>query len=111
MRAPDRHKVLIRLHLLIRGNMIRKAVQYELHRILAAFAAIFKKRLLKNLLFGFECLLRRKNERPVLEGMSGLSARAIASELTIRGIPTARGTAWSAKTVLRVMDRLRIAAQ
>ena len=47
---------------------------------------------------------------PLLEGMSGLSARAIATELTIRGIPTARGATWSAKTVLRVKDRLRIVA-
>ena len=53
---------------------------------------------------------RAESLRPLLEGMSGLSARAIATELTIRGIPTARGATWSAKTVLRVKDRLRIVA-
>ena len=58
-----------------------------------------------------ESAARAESLRPLLEGMSGLSARAIATELTMRAIPTARGAAWSAKTVLRVMDRLRIAAQ
>ena len=56
-----------------------------------------------------ESLARAKSLRPLLEGMSGLAARAIATELTMRAIPTARGAAWSAKTVIRVMDRLRIA--
>ena len=56
-------------------------------------------------------IARAESLRPLLEGMSGLSARAIATELTMRAIPTPRGAAWSAKTVLRVMDRLRIAAQ
>ena len=58
-----------------------------------------------------ESVARAESLRPLLEGMTGLSARAIASELTIQGVPAARGAAWSAKTVLRVMDRLRIAAQ
>ena len=58
-----------------------------------------------------ESAARAESLRPLLEGMTGLSARAIASELTIQGVPAARGAAWSAKTVLRVMDRLRIAAQ
>ena len=58
-----------------------------------------------------DSVARAESLRPLLEGMSGLSARAIASELTIQGVPAARGAAWSAKTVLRVMDRLRIAAQ
>ena len=58
-----------------------------------------------------ESVARAESLRPLLEGMSGLSARAIASELTKRAIPTAQGAAWSAKTVLRVMDRLRIAPQ
>lgn len=53
---------------------------------------------------------RAESLRPLLEGMSGLSARAIASELTIRGIPAARGATWSAKTVIRVLDRLGLAA-
>jgi DNA invertase Pin-like site-specific DNA recombinase len=54
---------------------------------------------------------RAESLRPLLEGMSGLSARAIATELTARAIPNFRGAPWSAKTVIRVMDRLRIAAQ
>ena len=44
---------------------------------------------------------RAESLRPLLEGMTGLSARAIASELTMRGVPAARGATWSAKTVLR----------
>src|SRR6185436_10303610 len=56
-----------------------------------------------------ESAARAESLRPLLEGMSGLSARAIARKLTIQGVPAARGAAWSAKTVLRVMDRLRIA--
>jgi DNA invertase Pin-like site-specific DNA recombinase len=58
-----------------------------------------------------ESVARAESLRCFLEGMSGLSARAIASELTMRGVPAARGATWSAKTVLRVMDRLRIAAR
>jgi DNA invertase Pin-like site-specific DNA recombinase len=58
-----------------------------------------------------ESVARAESLRALLKGMSGLSARAIATELTMRGIPAARGAAWSAKTVLRVMDRLRIAVQ
>ena len=57
-----------------------------------------------------ESAARAESLRPLLEGMSGLSARAIASELTIRGVPAARGAAWSAKTVLRVLGRLGITA-
>jgi DNA invertase Pin-like site-specific DNA recombinase len=57
-----------------------------------------------------ESIARAESLRPLLEGMSGLSARAIAAELTRRAIPTPRAASWSAKTVLRVMDRLRIAA-
>lgn len=58
-----------------------------------------------------ESVARAESLRPLLEGMSGLSARAIAVELTRQSIPTARGVTWSAKTVLRVMDRLGIAAR
>ena len=54
-----------------------------------------------------ESVARAESMRGLLEGMSGLSARAIASELTMRGIPAARGASWSAKTVIRVIDRLR----
>ena len=58
-----------------------------------------------------ESAARAESLRPVLDGMSGLSARAIATELTMRGVPATRGARWSAKTVLRVMARLRTAAQ
>jgi DNA invertase Pin-like site-specific DNA recombinase len=58
-----------------------------------------------------ESVARAESLRPLLETMSGLSARAIATELTMRGIPAARGAVWSAKTVLRVMNRLCVAAR
>ena len=57
-----------------------------------------------------ESTTRAESLRPHLEGMAGLSARAIAAQLTARGVPAARGTVWSAKTVLRILDRLRAAA-
>ena len=57
-----------------------------------------------------ESVARAESMRGLLEGMSGLSARAIATELTMRGVPAARGAVWSAKTVLRVMERLRCPA-
>ena len=58
-----------------------------------------------------ESVARAKSLRPLLEGMSGLSARAIAAELTMRSVPTARGAPWSARTVIRTLNRLRILAQ
>jgi DNA invertase Pin-like site-specific DNA recombinase len=57
-----------------------------------------------------ESVARAESLRPLLEGMSGLSARAIARELTLLAVPTVRGVPWSARTVLRTMDRLRITA-
>ena len=44
--------------------------------------------------------------RPVLVSMVGQSSRAIAEQLTERGIEPPRGGAWSNKTVLRMMARL-----
>ena len=44
--------------------------------------------------------------RPVLTAMSGLSSRAIAQQLTERGVQPPRGGAWSQKTVLRMQARL-----
>jgi len=58
-----------------------------------------------------ESVARAESLRPLLARMSGLSARAIAAELTMQRVPTVRGAGWSAKTVLRVMERLRIPAQ
>jgi DNA invertase Pin-like site-specific DNA recombinase len=48
--------------------------------------------------------------RPVLVELAGLSARAAAAELNSRGVETPTGAAWSAKTVIRVRDRLTKAA-
>jgi DNA invertase Pin-like site-specific DNA recombinase len=44
--------------------------------------------------------------RPVLVELAGLSARAAAAELNSRGVETPTGAPWSAKTVIRVRDRL-----
>jgi DNA invertase Pin-like site-specific DNA recombinase len=49
---------------------------------------------------------------PVLGELTsaGLSARAIAAELTRRRVPTPRGGAWHAQTVLRMLNRLGVGA-
>ena len=52
-----------------------------------------------------ESAARAESLRRLLEGMSGLSARTIARKLTLLAVPTARGAPWSARTVLRTMDR------
>lgn len=44
--------------------------------------------------------------RPVLNSLSTLSATAIAAELNERKIATPTGARWSAKTVIRVRERL-----
>jgi DNA invertase Pin-like site-specific DNA recombinase len=43
---------------------------------------------------------------PVLAELAGISARAAAAELNARGIATPTGAPWSAKTVIRVRERL-----
>jgi DNA invertase Pin-like site-specific DNA recombinase len=48
--------------------------------------------------------------RPVFAELGHLSARAIAAELNARTIATPTGASWSAKTVIRVRDRLALAA-
>ncbi|MCA1469794.1 recombinase family protein [Bradyrhizobium sp. IC3195] len=45
---------------------------------------------------------------PILKEMWELPYREIAQELTERGIPSPRGGAWNAMTVMRVMKRLGI---
>ncbi|QIG50551.1 recombinase family protein [Nordella sp. HKS 07] len=50
---------------------------------------------------------RAKGLRSVLTELEGLSARHIAAELNARGIPTAKGGAWHAATVIRVQNRLK----
>ena len=50
--------------------------------------------------------------RPILEAMRGQPLRAIAEELTDRGIKTPRGgDTWNQVTVMRVMKRLGIAGK
>jgi DNA invertase Pin-like site-specific DNA recombinase len=46
--------------------------------------------------------------KPVLDELHGLSAGALARELNVRGIPSPLGGTWSAKTVIRAMERLGI---
>jgi DNA invertase Pin-like site-specific DNA recombinase len=43
---------------------------------------------------------------PVLDKLSGLSARAAAADLNARKVPTPTGAPWSAKTVIRARARL-----
>jgi DNA invertase Pin-like site-specific DNA recombinase len=49
---------------------------------------------------------RAEGLRSVFEGLSGLSARKAADELNRRGVETPTGAPWSAKTVIRVRERL-----
>jgi DNA invertase Pin-like site-specific DNA recombinase len=48
--------------------------------------------------------------KPILSELTnaGLSMRAIAAELTARGIPTVGGGAWHPQTVARVMERVAL---
>ena len=48
--------------------------------------------------------------RTTVEPLSHLPSRAIAAALNAQGVLTATGGAWSGKTVLRLLDRLEIAA-
>ena len=52
---------------------------------------------------------RAKELRPILKGLQGQSARAIAAELNKRKVATPRGLGWSATTVIRVQRRLGLA--
>ena len=51
-------------------------------------------------------IYRAQELRPIFVEFTGQSARAIADELNAREIPTPTGAAWSAKTVIRVQERL-----
>src|SRR5262249_46664155 len=57
-----------------------------------------------------EGLTRAKELAPLLRELStqGLSARAIARELTARKITTHKGGSWHAATVLRMLKRLSL---
>jgi DNA invertase Pin-like site-specific DNA recombinase len=49
---------------------------------------------------------RAKALAPILAGCEDMSARAIAAELNAREVATPTGAPWSAKTVIRVRERL-----
>ena len=49
---------------------------------------------------------RAKALAPILAECQGMSARQIAAELNARQVATPTGAAWSAKTVLRVRERI-----
>jgi DNA invertase Pin-like site-specific DNA recombinase len=51
-------------------------------------------------------LYRAQELRPIFVAFAGQSARAIADELNAREIATPTGAPWSAKTVIRVQERL-----
>jgi len=53
-----------------------------------------------------EAKARAEALRPILAELAGKSARAIAIELNARKMPTPTGSPWSAKTVIRVQQRL-----
>jgi DNA invertase Pin-like site-specific DNA recombinase len=59
-----------------------------------------------------EAIARANKLKPLLRELSGhgLSARAIARELTNRKIPTSKGGSWHAATVKRMLDRIEFAA-
>jgi DNA invertase Pin-like site-specific DNA recombinase len=48
--------------------------------------------------------------RPLLAGLTGMSANAIAAELNARKIATPRSGVWHAETVIRMQRRLGVAA-
>jgi hypothetical protein len=50
-------------------------------------------------------LERTKAIAPVIAELAGLSAHAAARELNVRGVATASGAPWSAKTVIRARER------
>jgi hypothetical protein len=51
-------------------------------------------------------LERARAIAPVLSELGGMSARAAAAELNARQVETPSGAPWSAKTVIRVRERL-----
>jgi DNA invertase Pin-like site-specific DNA recombinase len=49
---------------------------------------------------------RAKKIKPILRELRDMSARAAATELNARAVPTPTGALWSAKTVIRVRERV-----
>jgi DNA invertase Pin-like site-specific DNA recombinase len=60
----------------------------------------------KSLAMKQEALDRAEALRPIMAELAGLSARAVAEELTRRGVETPAGGKWHAVTVIRVRKRL-----
>ena len=56
-----------------------------------------------------EAAARAQSIAPVLAELAGMSAHAMAAELNRRKVETPTGAPWSAKTVLRVRQRLAVA--
>ena len=54
-----------------------------------------------------DAAVRDEALRPMLAGMTGMSANAIAIELNARKIATPRGGVWHAETVIRMQKRLK----
>ncbi|MGB8901944.1 MAG: recombinase family protein [Methylocella sp.] len=53
-----------------------------------------------------DALVRAQALAPILTELAGMSARAVAAELNARQVETPSGAPWSAKTVIRVRERL-----
>jgi DNA invertase Pin-like site-specific DNA recombinase len=57
-----------------------------------------------------EAMERARQLAPLLAELkiAGMSARQMAAQLTVRGIPTPTGARWHAQTVIRMLDRARV---
>jgi DNA invertase Pin-like site-specific DNA recombinase len=53
-------------------------------------------------------LERARAIAPILSELAGMSARSVAAELNARQVETPSGAPWSAKTVIRVRERLAV---
>jgi hypothetical protein len=53
---------------------------------------------------------RAEELRPILVELAGQSTRAIAADLTARGMQTSRGGRWQAQSVANVLRHLGMAA-
>jgi Recombinase len=59
-----------------------------------------------------EAIERARQLAPLLAELksAGMSARQMAAQLTVRGIPTPTGARWHAQTVIRMLDRAGVPA-
>ena len=53
-------------------------------------------------------LKRARAIAPILSELAGMSARSVAAELNARQVETPSGAPWSAKTVIRALERLAV---